>query len=221
MLKKIKELVDLMKEVAGYSGTYLITDEYNVSDEAIQFCIDNTIPLTNVFHRQKEYDFCNGLLALPMVYRKAVVDYYICLDNNIKHVIINRGPNKDEGTLGKLKTSTGFSCYTLELPDRNNEPYFSCIPVGVYTCEIIDTPDHGRVYEVKDVDGRTVILFHWGNWAGDVKKGYISDSEGCILVGNDFSTVRQLMVLNSKTTYGRFMDTMNEEPFKLFIVEGI
>lgn len=65
--------------------------------------------------------------------------------------------------------------HTMEKPDLDNKPFESCIPEGEYIVKPYSSKKYPDVWEVQDVDGRTLILFHWGNWEHDVK--------GCIAVG--------------------------------------
>ena len=68
-----------------------------------------------------------------------------------------------------------FSCYTIENPWLDNEPYVSCIPTGTYKAFRRTSPSNGEVIELKDVPNRTFIQFHVANFPEDV--------EGCIGVG--------------------------------------
>lgn len=100
---------------------------------------------------------------------------------------IDRGPSTDEGTFGSASIAS-ISFESLELPWRDNRHNLSCIPPGVYTAKLINgasvgRPAFGMVYELQSVPGRTGILLHRANWAGDVEKGYHSDLEGCITIG--------------------------------------
>ena len=45
--------------------------------------------------------------------------------------LIERYESGDMGTFGAL-FAEGFTCYTGELPWRDNKPEISCIPVGLY-----------------------------------------------------------------------------------------
>jgi len=123
-----------------------------------------------------------------------------------------------EGTIGRFLTSTGFKCWTMECPDYDNEPFFSCINSGTYIVKLIHSPKYGPCYEITNVLDRTKILIHWGNWAGDKRKGYKCNSKGCILVGDKVSRHRQDMVLNSRITFHKFMHAMGGTPFKLRII---
>ena len=78
-----------------------------------------------------------------------------------------------EGTNGTLFSSNQFLSHTIELPWRNNKRNISCIPEGVY--EII--PRFSKRFQhhliLKNVRGRSFILFHPANDA-------LRDLEGCI-----------------------------------------
>ena len=67
-------------------------------------------------------------------------------------------------------------CFTLENPWKNNGPCVSCIPEGEYTCRPHNGTKYRDTWEVKDVEGRSAILFHAGNTEPDTK--------GCILPGS-------------------------------------
>ncbi len=69
-----------------------------------------------------------------------------------------------------------FTCFTLELPDLNNQQNISCIPEGKYNCKLIVSPSLGRCIDVQDVYGRTYIRIHKGNFTSQIL--------GCILVGD-------------------------------------
>lgn len=131
---------------------------------------------------------------------------------------LRRLGHSDQGTRGVLLLPDGVFCNTFELPWRGNRPRRSCIPCGAYDVEIRQSPKFGRVYEVKFVPGRSYILTHSGNLAGDVDKGFLSHVEGCILLGSRWGVInRQLAILNSRPTVRRFMETMQEEPFRLLV----
>lgn len=79
-------------------------------------------------------------------------------------------------TLGVLELPSGRSIYTVEDGWHGNAVGLSCIPDGLYRC----TPrpfyrGNYPAWEVRDVPGRTTILFHKANTALDVT--------GCIAVG--------------------------------------
>ncbi|MFB6249775.1 MAG: DUF5675 family protein [Salinibacter sp.] len=77
---------------------------------------------------------------------------------------------------------TIFSCYTLELPWKDNENQVSCIPTGEYTVRHRGATQSGSYdydhFILRDVEGRSYILIHAGNL-------YAHTLE-CILVGDRY-----------------------------------
>lgn len=139
----------------------------------------------------------------------------------MKEVFLFRYLTSDQGTEGVL-TTEGFFCKTLELPWRNNKRNVSCIPDGEYKVAIRQSPRFGTVYHVKEVTGRTYILIHSGNFAGDKSKGYKTHVNGCILLGKKHGFLgEQRAVLNSRITIRKFMNFMQYEPFTLHVVGGM
>ena len=96
--------------------------------------------------------------------------------------LITRQDTSDQGTRGVLTSDRG-EWLTLELPWRDNTQQISCIPAGVYACSSEFHARLGRVYRLQRVEGRSGVLIHSGNLAGDVLKGWRSHVQGCILVG--------------------------------------
>ena len=92
----------------------------------------------------------------------------------------------DEGTFGEILAGD-FRCRCIELPWRNNLRGLSCLPKGVYTFFWrTDSPRHGACYEALPDDeapGRTNVQIHAANLAGDVRKGWVSQLEGCLAPG--------------------------------------
>lgn len=134
-------------------------------------------------------------------------------------VHIKRNNESDHGSFGVLSApEVGFSCFTGELPWKGNRNRVSCIPVGVYIVRIRQSPKYGTIFHLTDVEGRTYILIHWGNFCGDVEKGLKSHTAGCILLGKKKGVLGdQKAVLNSRIIVKKFMRLMNNEPFKLII----
>lgn len=102
---------------------------------------------------------------------------------------------KGKATMGRLflyddKGKLVFSCDTLELPNKGNQNYVSCIPEGKYTVTPRYTETHGHHFEVQNVKGRDKILIHIGNSVKDIL--------GCILVGIKLKD--KLYVANSRVT---------------------
>ena len=102
--------------------------------------------------------------------------------------ILFRKFKDDKQTLGELQVGD-FSCFTLELPDlnndgiENNEVRKSCIPEGTYRVTRHTSPKFGKTFWVRDVPGRSAILIHPGN--------YYYHTLGCILVGTDQKDVNK------------------------------
>ena len=78
-----------------------------------------------------------------------------------------------EGTNGTLFCSDKFLCHTIELPWKNNKRTISCIPEGVYQIEPRFSKRFQHHLILKNVKGRSFILFHPANDA-------IRDLQGCI-----------------------------------------
>ncbi|OED34526.1 hypothetical protein AB832_07460 [Flavobacteriaceae bacterium (ex Bugula neritina AB1)] len=78
-------------------------------------------------------------------------------------------------TAGVLTLPDGSIFYTIERPWLDNKPYESCIPESLYECRSYSSQKFPDVWEVTDVEDRTYILLHQGN--------YVHDVEGCIAVG--------------------------------------
>ena len=110
----------------------------------------------------------------------------IRLENNLEH-----------GMFGCLKLNKRVFCVTLELPDRQNVPYVSCIPAGQYTC-VKKWAKFGETFRVMDVPNRDHILFHAGN--------IVEETEGCILLAQYWGKLAgNRAVLNSGRTFKNFM----------------
>jgi len=94
-----------------------------------------------------------------------------------------------EGELELFNEDTGeleFRCVTLELAWNDNQRNVSCIPEGFYDVVPRQSPKYGNHLHVTDVPNRSLILIHWGNYAGSKNpRTGRSDIRGCILVGKD------------------------------------
>ena len=101
----------------------------------------------------------------------------------------------------------------LELPDRGNQNSISRIPAGNYICKLRYSEKYRWHYHLQDVEGRTLILIHFGN--------YYYNTRGCILVGNDFTDINgdgYRDVTSSKKTMKRILTEMPNE-FELKVVD--
>lgn len=137
-------------------------------------------------------------------------------------VSLTRRPSTDEGTFGVL-TFGNNRLYSLELPWRDNKRQRSCIPPGVYECSIVRSPRFGRVYGVANVKGRSHVLFHSANFAGDVELGYTSQLHGCIAPCKKIGRMRnpdgnwQAAGLLSRAAVSDLMLWVGGKPFTLEI----
>ena len=134
---------------------------------------------------------------------------------------LQRGPSSDEGTFGALIGPDGVVCRTLEPPDRDNAPNVSCIPEGEYPVAYLARSASGRyrdVYHVKDVEGRSGILIHAGNFGGDRSCGHRSHTYGCILPGLRLGILaEQRAVLASRAALQRLHATTERADFALVV----
>ena len=112
----------------------------------------------------------------------------------------------DTSTIGELLIDGAHFCWTLEDVDRRTENGGTkvygktCIPRGTFDVVIDFSPKYNKemphVLNVPQFEG---VRIHSGNVA--------ADTEGCILVG---STKSKDFIGNSKTTFIRFMEKLDE-----------
>lgn len=130
----------------------------------------------------------------------------------LPQVVITRQAPDSKETTGILSVN-GFSCKTLELPDKNNEPNISCIPKGTYLCKYTFSPRMQKfTYEIQNVPNRSGIRIHVAN--------YFTDLLGCIALGNslvDLNHDGELDVANSTITINSFETLMGRKDFNLKI----
>jgi hypothetical protein len=126
----------------------------------------------------------------------------------------------DTGTFGSLFLDDGTSYATGELPWRNNAVGQSCVPAGVYQCQIYDSPTHGQVYMLQDVPGRSDVEIHAANWFGDRSLGLKCDMLGCIGLGESQGSLEgQDAILTSGQALLSFMGRQGGQPFTLTIID--
>jgi hypothetical protein len=102
----------------------------------------------------------------------------------------------------------------LELPNRDNKNSISRINAGKYICKLRYSPKYKWHYHLQDVEGRTLILIHFGN--------YYTNTKGCIIVGNAFTDINNdgyRDVTSSKKTLKRILEKMPDE-FELMVVDN-
>lgn len=148
----------------------------------------------------------------------------------MKKAILIRTETGDLGTYGILTSPSGFQCYTLELPWKDNKQDVSCIPPGVYVCSWKDSPKNGKCYHVLDVPGRMDVQIHAANWAGDTEKGHHSELLGCIAPGRAImdivppkTGIKQKGVSSSKDALAALVAEFEKENFLLTVgwAEGV
>jgi hypothetical protein len=119
--------------------------------------------------------------------------------------------SSERGTFGVLRRGEVPFALTLEQPWRDNAQNLSCIPAGSYLCQRVRSPRFGDTFEVLNVPGRTHILFHKGNT--------VDDTEGCILVAEEFSgTFEHPMIVSSERGFKEFLSLLaGQSSFELGI----
>jgi len=90
-----------------------------------------------------------------------------------KHILLLQRKYGAQGTNGTITYQGEEICHTIELPDRNNIPRISCIPIGQYKLEKRRYAKHGEQIGIPIVLGREAILIHAANNA-------LQDLQGCI-----------------------------------------
>lgn len=99
-----------------------------------------------------------------------------------------------------------FQCVTLELPWRDNARGLSCIPEGIYPVRRRKSEKHGEHYQVHQVPGRDLILFHPGN--------YVRELLGCIIPGERFAQLDAdgiPDIINTRATLNHMIASLGEE----------
>lgn len=137
------------------------------------------------------------------------------------NVTIHRRESGDQGTFGVL-SALGFSCYTGELPWRDNRPNESCVPVGEYRVIWAMSPHFRRfTYRLIDVSGRGGVLIHSANLMGDIKLGFRAQLLGCIALGERLGWMdSQKAVLVSAPAVRNFATMMQYKPFILEVLDA-
>jgi hypothetical protein len=141
---------------------------------------------------------------------------------NVITLELYRENSKETGTKGTLMLGDKEICSMFELPWLENAKGKSCIPPGRYEVTYLKRSASGKykdVYHVQNVPGRTGILIHLGNWAGDTDKGFKSDTDGCLLPASGFTVDenRQLMGYDSKSALQAIHDATKRDGFILEI----
>lgn len=129
--------------------------------------------------------------------------------------ILRRTEQTDAATFGELVTEDGWKiALTLEEPWRRNMRNVSCIPAGTYEMFKRLSPKRGyTLWELRGVPNRDNVQIHVGNW--------LSDTEGCILVGTQHSDrIDTPSIAGSKLAFRLWMAaTVEDEEALLEVVD--
>lgn len=141
------------------------------------------------------------------------------------NITITRLITGNDGTFGKLDIAQPrWQCATLEQPYRDNKPAVSRIPAGIYRAVWQWSPRLQRcTYRLLDVPGRTGILIHPANFAGDRNMNWYSELMGCISLGSHVQKLRnplgdmQKAVFLSRHTVAEFEALCDQKPLLITI----
>lgn len=136
-------------------------------------------------------------------------------------IVLKRFESGAQGTFGQI-FAPGLTLYTGELPWRENQPNISCIPEGEYECLWTWSPRFRRfMYLVDSVPHRSGIRKHPANLMGAADRGYKSQLNGCIALGEKLGWIEdQKALLLSAPAVRRFEEHMRYAPFKLEVKSG-
>ena len=110
--------------------------------------------------------------------------------------------------------SEALRVYTLERAWLDNKKSTSCIPEGVYKVIPNNTKKHPDSFRLPDVEGRTGILIHSGN--------YYYHSLGCILIGLkriDLDSDDKPDISSSKDAMRKLFELIGRNNFELTIIK--
>ncbi len=110
----------------------------------------------------------------------------------------------DDCVMSRLNVDN-FKCFSLELPDLDNQKNISCIYEGYFKYEKYNSPKHGEVLLLKDVRGRTMIEIHKGNFTSQIL--------GCILCGDGIKWLNRDSipdVTNSRNTLKALLNAIDD-----------
>lgn len=122
----------------------------------------------------------------------------------MKHLVLTRSKSTKTETIGTIWEGANVICKTLELPWKENKRGISCIPAGTYKIVPRETKKYGKHILIKNVENRTAILIHAGNWT--------TETRGCILTGTTLATSNKgLKTVQSKIALKKLTETITEE----------
>lgn len=138
-------------------------------------------------------------------------------------LVIERWFEDDKQIIGELVVYDGkykelLRCKSLELKYRDNKNNISSIYHGTFEGKIRTSPKFGEHIHILNVEGRSFILIHPGN--------YYHQLEGCILVGDSLRDIDgdgYVDVTNSRKTLNKILDILREgeDNFKIVVTDLI
>lgn len=133
-----------------------------------------------------------------------------CSSKPILHLRrINETKEQTQGILEATGIEKKFT--TIELPWKNNAKRISCIPTGTYTVKRRWSKKLGHHFHLTDVPNRELILIHVGN--------YNEQTQGCILVGNDFKDINNDNVIDITESRSATFELLRKLPHHEFKIK--
>ena len=134
-------------------------------------------------------------------------------------LVLERITDNGNQTIGHLyvldsSEMTEWDCHTLEPAWKDNQRSISCIPTGSYRVEKHYSPTFKQCFWVKEVEDRSEILIHAGNFR--------KNTRGCILPGmkmKDLDGDKNIDVVSSKAAIHKLLKLM-PDTFELEIING-
>jgi len=111
---------------------------------------------------------------------------------------VYRLPPTSDGTFGCMFFEGKPYCLTLE----PHEPH----QAGSFVYKPYHSPKFDKVvYMTQDIPGHTFEEVHIGN--------FVQNTDGCLLLGSGLGNLgSQMMIVNSETTFNRFMALNSDQP---------
>ncbi len=145
----------------------------------------------------------------------------------MKKIIIPRIWEDKHSTYGAICYKRPFAV-TIEPLWRDNKPDISCIPPGKYYCRRrYYNAGKYPTFQIMDVRGRDLVLFHKGNKTGRPARKIKSDTQGCVVIGESYDrlwTPQGFLwgILSSKHGFNEFMQILKGDvEFDLEIIDCI
>ncbi len=128
-----------------------------------------------------------------------------------KKILIERVSESNKQTLGDFYVLNDLNhvlehFHSLELPYLDNRRRVSSIPLGKYIAKKHVSPKFGNCLWLQDVEGRSEILVHAGNYHFQIL--------GCILIGFDLKDINSdnyLDVTYSKAAMRKLMKLVGDQ----------